>query len=438
MSRNSDTSSNHALEEEDEAFLDLEDPNNEILDDGDDREQVDDSEDEGAEGSAPTAESARADNGNANDADEADAPSGANVIDLNEVPDIEPEQDHSIATFTAKDRKPLHVVRVSPKDASIIAAAGESDEIYILKFDSEGKTLNCIATLEGHTDTIAKLSFSPNGETLASGSLDTTVKLWDCNTWTLLHTFQDLSGEIETLLWHPSSLALVAGASDAQAALWNVKKGTLAMYFVGHRQGVTSALWTPDTKKLVTASSDGTLVIFNPKTGEQETTIAKDLSPDAAGVSAITFLSDDVVLVGCDDGTIHLVSISKAKVVAHAPEIHEQCIESMSVNSNKTLYLTAACDCKVVVWNAQDHSARVAIDVGESVIPASWAGPYVLAGCSDGSLRVWDGRSSAQQPIFVATGHKRMILDFAVDESSRNVFTASDDGTVKVFSLPSS
>lgn len=425
------------IEEGEEAFIDLEDPDVDILDESALPEDEDDDEDgdldqdaRGAEGSAM---------GNEEDAQEegADPQQGAEMEDLNAAPDHEPERDDAYATFTAPEKKPLHAIAVHPQQPSLFAVAGEGEEIYVLEV-SEGSAEPVVkATLTGHKDTVSLLSFSPNGKLLASGSLDSTIGLWSTETWERVFTFTDLYGEIMTLLWHPSSLLLAAGADDAQAAMWNVLKGTLVMFFVGHRGAVTCTAWSPDVKKLVTGSSDGSVSIFNPKTGEQEVSIVKDLSPDNAGVTALQFVNADQCVLGCEDGTLHVISLRSGKVVTHLDELHEQAIESLALSPNSLLLLTASCDARVIVWNVADFTPRTILEVGESVIPALWSQSHLIAaGCSDGEVRVWDGRSSDQAPLSVLMGHRRMVLSLTT--TTNTLASTSDDGTAKFFRFSTS
>ncbi|GET91744.1 hypothetical protein, conserved [Leishmania tarentolae] len=415
------------IEEAEEAFIDLEDPNIEILDEaalpeeeGDDASDVVGSHD-GMEGQDRE-----------NEEEGEDLQPGAEMEDLNAAPDHEPERDDAFVTFAAPERKPLHAIAVHPQNERIFAVGGEGEEVYVLELGNDGKELALRATLKGHTDTVSLLSFSPNGEWLASGSLDSSVAVWSTGTWERKHTLSDLYGEIMTLLWHPSSLILAAGADDAQAAMWNVVKGTLVMYFVGHRGAVTSTVWSPDVKKLVTGSRDGTIAVFNPKTGDQELSISKDLSPDNAGITALQFVNDDQCVVGCEDGTLHVISLRSGKVVKHFEDLHEQAIESLAMSRNSLLLLTASCDCHVIVWNVADFSPRTTLEVGESVIPAVWShSNLIAAGCSDGNIRVWDGRSPAQEPLAVLMGHRRMVLSLV--STSTILASASDDGTVKLY-----
>ncbi|RNF10466.1 hypothetical protein TraAM80_01512 [Trypanosoma rangeli] len=428
------------VEELQDAFLDLDDPDNEILDEskmaeiGDDDGELQEDEEEAQRCGA-------FDSADAGEHDTADEVEGAE--DLNAIPDREPERDDALCVFRGRDGRPLHAIVVHPHDAHIFAASGESDEVYILRLAADGHTIETRAVLQGHSDTVSLLAFSPDGTCLASSGLDSVVALWSTSTWELQHCLRDLSGEILTLLWHPSSLVLLAGGEDAQAAMWNVAKGTLAMYFAGHSGPVTCMAWSPDHKKVLTGSGDGSVIVFSPKTGEQEAYITKGLSPHRAPVTALCLLGDDDrCVVGCEDGTMHIISLRSGRAVTSMQETHSQAIESLCISHSNAaehvasppLLLSASCDCSIAVWNTADLTLRVVLRVGESIIPAVWACcHFIVAGCSDGEVKVWDGRSLEQQPLVRLMGHRRMVLSLIVIEDAGMVATASDDGTVRFF-----
>lgn len=458
------------LDDEGGEFLNLDDPNLEILDEPEEDEQVqsdDNDEDDDLDGKG-NSEAAGDDEGA--DQGEGNEEHGQEAEDLNVVPDHEPLRDDAFYTFNDPKQKPFHAIAAHPSDPLLFAVAGEAEVIYVVRLteptsasvsellqqnhgndedneeenkqndsknsNNKDSAASLVCTLEGHTDTVSLLSFSPNGEWLASGSLDSTVAIWSTKTWERVHSFTDLYGEMLSLLWHPSSLLLVASCDDAQAAMWNVLKGTVVMFFAGHRDAVTCTLWTSDVKKLLTGSNDGSISVFNPKTGAQEISITKDLSQDNAGVTAMCVVGNDQCVVGCEDGTLHVVSLRSGKVVMHLEEIHEQAIETIQYNASLNLLVTSSCDCKVLVWNVSDFSPRTILDAHESVIPCVWADHLLLAGCSDGKVRVWDGRAAQQQPLQLLDGHRRMIFQMVVSTAGfKFVGTASDDGCAKFFPL---
>jgi len=51
-------------------------------------------------------------------------------------------------------------------------------------------TGECLRTLQGHTKCVRSVVFSPDGQTLASGSDDETIKLWDIKMGECLKTFR--------------------------------------------------------------------------------------------------------------------------------------------------------------------------------------------------------------------------------------------------------
>jgi WD40 repeat protein len=88
------------------------------------------------------------------------------------------------------------------------------------------------ATLEGHTDTVESLSFSPDGKTLASACHRDSIKLWDVTTGGNTGTMKNADPYFwETVAFSPDGKTLASGGSYHKVKLWDVRtlKGTLLL-----------------------------------------------------------------------------------------------------------------------------------------------------------------------------------------------------------------
>ncbi|NJN98403.1 MAG: hypothetical protein HC875_32080 [Anaerolineales bacterium] len=76
--------------------------------------------------------------------------------------------------------------------------------------------------MEAHTDGITQVRFSPQGDILASGSRDGTIKLWSVNDGALLHTLQGHTGWVKSLDFSPNGELLASGSEDGTVRLWGI------------------------------------------------------------------------------------------------------------------------------------------------------------------------------------------------------------------------
>ena len=77
-----------------------------------------------------------------------------------------------------------------------------------------------LRTLEGHSDYVNSVAFDPSGGTLASGSGDQTVKLWDVGSGELLRTLEGHSDIVRSVAFDPSGGTLASGSWDQTVKLW--------------------------------------------------------------------------------------------------------------------------------------------------------------------------------------------------------------------------
>ncbi len=83
----------------------------------------------------------------------------------------------------------------------------------------------CLHTFEGHSNWVRSVTFSLDGNMLASGSDDWTVKLWDIGSRQCLHTFEGHSSGVLSVAFTPDSIMLASGSADETIKLWDVETG---------------------------------------------------------------------------------------------------------------------------------------------------------------------------------------------------------------------
>ena len=158
---------------------------------------------------------------------------------------------------------------VGPTDPLV----GHTDTVYSVAFSPDGQTLASGSaddtiilwdattgeykeTLIGHKRAVYSIAFSPDGQTLASGSWDKTIKLWDTATWKYRHTLVGHEKVVYCVAFSPNGQILASGGADKAVILWDTTTRKRVESFTVHRKAIYGVAFSPDGQTLVSGSAD--------------------------------------------------------------------------------------------------------------------------------------------------------------------------------------
>ena len=209
----------------------------------------------------------------------------------------------------------------------------------------EGVSL--VRTLEGHTGPVFSVSFSPDGQILASGSLDNTIKLWRVSDGSLIRTLEGHTFWVNSVSFSPDGQILASGSGDKTIKLWRVSDGSLIRTLEGHTFWVSSVSFSPDGQILASGSDDKTIKLWRVSDGS----LIRTLEEHTWMVRSVTFSPDGQILAsGSDDNTIKLWRVSDGSLIRTLTG-HTDTVCSVSFSPNGQILASGSSDKTIKLWN---------------------------------------------------------------------------------------
>jgi dipeptidyl aminopeptidase/acylaminoacyl peptidase len=119
-----------------------------------------------------------------------------------------------------------------------------------------------------HDDSVQAVAFAPDGQTLASASIDRSIRLWKTSTGELVRTVGQHEGRILALTYSPDGKTLASTSSDLKVHLWNPAEGKLVRTLNGHTDTIQAVAFSPDGKFLATSALDQSVRLWDADTGK--------------------------------------------------------------------------------------------------------------------------------------------------------------------------
>ena len=345
-------------------------------------------------------------------------------------------------------RGAVYQIAVRPEADGVtrwIATAGDDHTARLWNLQT-GQT----RVLAAHGDALRTLAFSPDGNTLVTGSDDRTAIVWDTvdpsAPQQLGLPLTGFDATVHAVRFSPDGSLLATASDDQTIRMWSMSDRTAPRALGAPAEAHTAAIWSlefnHDGSLLATASWDGTAKVWSLTDPSHPVLLGQPLTGSSGGLTTVTFGGPGGRLItGGQDGAIRFWTLPAGTVLGHTGRVAQP-----AFNASGSLMATGSRDGTVRMWDTTEGAAPRPVALLEDPAGPQEIETIALSGdgrtlaytsLGTGQVRLWDVSDPASpRPLGAPlTTRARYTHGLAFSPDSRSLATASDDQSVQIWNL---
>jgi hypothetical protein len=349
-----------------------------------------------------------------------------NVYEGEYVPGIKPSKGAS----PGRADQPTAVDKAAAEPLLFAGRPGHNGQVNAVVFAPGGRTVasgsadntvqlwqatngSCVRRLLGHQGWVMCVAFSPDGTTLASGGEDKTVRLWRVTDGRCLRELSGHTNAVVAVAFSPDGATLATGSLDDSIRLWRVSDGVVLRTLLGHADFVNSVAFSPDGKMLASGGDDRTIKLWRVADGAELMT----LTGHQDYVASVAFSPDGQRLAsggGAQDKTVRLWRVPDG-ILERSWEASAEAVKSVAFSPDGATLASGGGrgDHSIGLWQVNQGTLLRKI-AGIALVP-----PSVLLTYSAGPKQI--------------TGHSGSVLSVAFSPDGTTLVTGSMDKTLRLW-----
>jgi WD40 repeat protein len=305
-----------------------------------------------------------------------------------------------------------------------------SQQIIRLNVGAEEKpTWNYFSSLSGHHYWVHTVTISPDGETIASGSWDKTIKIWDLKTGEQIYNLTGHTEAVYALAFSDDGELLASGSWDKTIKLWYWQNGTFVRSLIGHSDPVYTVAFSRKGQILASGSWDRTIKLWQPLTGEELFT----LNGHTDVVYQISFNPDGNLLASASGDTLikiwHLDSCQELMTL----QGHRQAVYCLAWSRDGQILASGSWDKTIKLWDLTTGKEIATLNGHlDSINSLTFVTDRILAsGSSDRTIELWDLTNYTE--IESLTEDLGAVYSIAASSDGRYIAGASSSANIQIW-----
>ncbi|XXH03857.1 hypothetical protein Hte_010263 [Hypoxylon texense] len=308
------------------------------------------------------------------------------------------------------------------------------------------------------------VSFSPDGNCVASASYDKTIMVW-----TLPSRWDNTSNQqvgvavwpghfrgLQSVKFSPSGDQLVSSSNDYTVCIWDsdvittipmTKETETSEVFFQlqyHVNAVSLFVFSPDNGILASASRDGVICLWDGNNGAFKRSLLRiedgeRLPPHQGKIISLAFSSDSATLVSASyDRTVRIWETSSGKL-KRTLEGHDDWVRCAAISPNGQYVASGSDDCTVRLCDISASVDDVTLDHHtDYVCSVAFSDKYLASGGDDKLICIWDlatmwDNVNKNKPKRILNLHKGFVRDLVFKPDGKHLVSSAKDGKIRLW-----